>query len=346
MPRPASKVSQIRIDTAEPGVPDRGAGLVRLRLDLGYDGTEFSGWARQPGLRTVQGELESALATVLRLEQPPSLTVAGRTDAGVHARGQVAHLDVAHESSSLITGKVSVQGDEAQRLPRDQRGPMGGAELAGARLVRSLNGVLPADIVVAAVSRAPAGFDARFSALGRRYSYRVADGWPDPLRRRDTLAYPHPLDLDAMNAAAETLLGEHDFAAFCRRREGATTVRSLLAFDWTRDDAGVAVARVEADAFCHSMVRSLVGALLAVGDGRRDVAWLRSLLAATRRESSVTVVAPHGLTLEEVRYPDDEQLASRADQTRRRRDESGHRRRRRELTAADGLAKMPEGRVG
>ncbi|MGH3025475.1 MAG: tRNA pseudouridine(38-40) synthase TruA [Gaiellaceae bacterium] len=312
-----------------------------MRLDLGYDGTHFSGWARQPGRRTVQGELESALATVLRLDQPPSLTVAGRTDAGVHARGQVAHLDVRPLALSALIKQIGATrgtGGCAYLLDHGvERADGAGVGRLLPSLTRSLNGVLPADIVVAAASFAPAGFDARFSALGRRYSYRVADGWADPLRRHDTLAYPRALDLDAMNAASEMLLGEHDFAAFCRRREGATTVRGLLAFNWTRDEAGVAVARVEADAFCHSMVRSLVGALLAVGDGRRDVAWPGSLLDSTSRESGVTVVAPHGLTLEEVRYPDDEMLASRADQTRRRRDDGGCRRNDRAADATTGL---------
>jgi tRNA pseudouridine38-40 synthase len=297
-PGPASKFSQIRTDTHEPDVPAGDVGLVRLRLDIAYDGTEFSGWARQPGRRTVQGDLEAALATVLRLDEPPRLTVAGRTDAGVHARGQVAHLDVRLDGLSAP----------------DHDGAPDGAGFA--RLLRSVNGVLAGDVGVRELAVAPAGFDARFSAVARRYSYRVADGWLDPLRRRDTLLHGHALNLDAMNEAAHELLGEHDFAAFCRRRDGATTVRGLLAFEWRRDDAGVAVARVEADAFCHSMVRSLVGAVLAVGDGRFDVRWLRSLLDARVRDSAVPVVGPHGLTLEEVRYPDDEWLAERAHATR------------------------------
>lgn len=185
--------------------------------------------------------------------------------------------------------------------------------------MRSLNGVLPREVRLRVVRYAPPGFDARFSALSRRYSYRVADGHLDPLRRHDTLVHPRALDVDAMNAATRPLLGEHDFAAFCRPREGATTVRRLLAFDWSRDSAEVAVARVEADAFCHSMVRALVGALLAVGEGRREVGWPASVLAAGVRDSAVTVVAAHGLTLEEVRYPDDAKLADRAAATRRRR---------------------------
>jgi tRNA pseudouridine38-40 synthase len=231
----------------------------------------------------VQGALEDALAVVLRLDAAPTLTVAGRTDAGVHARGQVAQVDVPTEHENLA---------------------------------RHLNGVLPPDIRVRDVTVAPEGFDARFSALSRRYSYRVADGFVDPLRRHDTVAHGKTLDLVVMNDASALLLGEHDFAAYCRQREGASTVRRLLRLDWQRDD-GVAVATVEADAFCHSMVRALVGALLAVGDGRRPVGWPGDVLAARVRDSAVTVAPAHGLTLEEVRYPDDEQLAARAEETRR-----------------------------
>lgn len=281
--------------------------LTRLRIDLGYDGTDFSGWARQPGRRTVQGELEAALATVLRLHQPPQLTVAGRTDAGVHARGQVAHVDLPAPAIMQLDATADSNGCA---LHHD----------AERRLARSLNGVLSADVRIRGVRTAAPGFDARFSALSRRYSYRVADRFVDPLRRHDTLAYPRALDLDAMNAAGRALLGEHDFAAFCRRREGATTVRGLLTFDWTREETGVAVACVEADAFCHSMVRALVGALLAVGDGRRDVRWPASVLKSGVRESAVAVVSAHGLTLEEVSYPDDAQLATRVEQTRRLRE--------------------------
>jgi tRNA pseudouridine38-40 synthase len=262
--------------------------VVRLRVDLGYAGTAYAGWARQPEQRTVQGELEEALRVVLRLSEAPQTTVAGRTDAGVHARGQVAHIDV----------DASPEG-----------------------LARHLNGVLPPDIRVRAVSMAPDGFDARFSALSRRYSYRVADGFLDPLRRHDTVGHGKPLDLIAMNDAAAQLLGEHDFAAYCKQREGATTIRRLLHLDWSRDKDDVAVATVEADAFCHSMVRALVGALLAVGEGRRPRDWPAEVLAVKVRDSAVTVAPPHGLTLEEVRYPQAEELAARAQETRRVRNE-------------------------
>jgi tRNA pseudouridine38-40 synthase len=278
----------------EPAVPLAGdGGLVRLRLDLGYDGTAFAGWATQPGLRTVQSEVEAALATVLRLPAVRA-TCAGRTDAGVHARGQVVHVD------------VPAAAYDAQRDDR--------------ALGRRLAGVLPRDIGVRAVRRAPEGFDARFSALWRRYAYRVSDNpfGPDPLRRHDVFAHRRPLDVDAMHDAARALLGEHDFAAFCRQRPGATTVRTLLELRWAREDELV-VATVLADAFCHSMVRALVGASLAVGEGRRDVTWPAQVLAGRERLPDVLVAAAHGLTLEEVRYPEDAEAADRAAATRRRR---------------------------
>ncbi|MDA0565833.1 tRNA pseudouridine(38-40) synthase TruA [Streptomonospora sp. S1-112] len=267
-----------------------GAAPVRLRLDLAYDGTDFSGWAEQPGRRTVQGELEAALARVLRLAAP-RLTVAGRTDAGVHARGQVAHLDV----------------------------PAAVWAAEGDRLLRRLAGVLPPDVRVRSVAPAPEGFDARFSPLFRRYAYRVSDapGGVDPLRRRDVLWNRRPLDVDRMNEAAAALTGEHDFAAYCRRREGATTVRELLRLHWAVEGDHLYTATVQADAFCHNMVRALVGALLAVGEGRREPDWPGRVLAAGVRDSGVHVIPPHGLTLEEVAYPPPEQLAARARATRR-----------------------------
>ncbi len=278
-------------DADEPAHPTGEGGLVasvRVRLDLAYDGTAFSGWAAQRALRTVQGELEAALGTLARCDPAPRLTVAGRTDAGVHARGQVAHVD----------------------LPP--------AVAADRLLLRRLNGLLPEDVRVHRAAPAPEGFDARFSATWRRYRYRVADGAErvDPLRRADTLAWPRPLDDDRLRAASAGLVGEHDFAAFCRRREGATTVRGLQALDWSRDAAGVLEAVVQADAFCHSMVRSLVGALLAVGEGRRPPEWPASLLTRGSRASDVAVAPPHGLVLEAVAYPPDDELAARQRVTR------------------------------
>ena len=264
---------------------------VRIKIDLSYDGTGFSGWAAQPGQRTVEGVLSETLGHVLRLPAAPRLTVAGRTDTGVHARGQVAHADLPDAAWAA------------------------GADTVARRLSRAL----PPDIRVPAIGQAPEGFDARFSALWRRYSYRVCDdpAAADPLRRHDTLWYRRRLDAAAMNAAAATLLGEHDFAAFCRRREGATTVRALQRLDWERDADGVAIACVVADAFCHNMVRALVGALLAVGDGSRPPSWPSAVLATAVRDPAVRVVPPHGLCLEEVRYPAPDQLAARAALTRR-----------------------------
>jgi tRNA pseudouridine38-40 synthase len=271
----------------EPG----GGGLLRVRLDVSYDGTDFSGWADQPGRRTVQGVLEQALTTVLRIDRP-RLTVAGRTDAGVHAAGQVCHVDI--DASTW-------------------------EELPGDALVRRLAGVLPADLRVRSARKAPVGFDARFSAIWRRYVYRVADhaSGPDPLRRSIVFWHTRPLDISAMNTAAAGLLGTHDFAAFCRAREGATTIRTLRTLTWERAEEGLAIATIEADAFCHNQVRSMVGALLAVGDGRRPADWPAKVLAAGVRDSAVTVVPPSGLTLEAVGYPPDDELAARADRTRR-----------------------------
>jgi tRNA pseudouridine38-40 synthase len=271
---------------------------VRLRLDLAYDGTDFHGWATQPGLRTVQGLLEAALAQVLRVEAAP-VTCAGRTDTGVHARGQVVHVDVAPDVLAASAGRSADPPTEA--------------------LLRRLNGVLPADVRVRGLREVPEAFDARFSAVWRRYAYRIADppALADPLVRRAVLARPRRLDLDAMNAAASGLIGEHDFAAFCKRREGATTVRKLLDLSWGRDAEGLAVASVRADAFCHHMVRSLVGALVAVGEGRRPPSWAAEVLAAGVRDAAVTVVPAHGLTLEEVGYPDDAGLAAQATAARR-----------------------------
>lgn len=262
---------------------------VRWRLDVRYDGTAFSGWAGQRGRRTVQGELELWLGRVLALPEPPRLVCAGRTDAGVHARGQVCHVD----------------------LPR-------GVPTDPASLRRRLRRALPADLVVTGVRRAPAGFDARFAAVWRRYCYRIADPAtvPDPLYRGFVTTVTRHLEVDRLNDAASTLIGLRDFGAFCKRREGATTVRTLLALAGTRDDAGLVSVTVRADAFCHSMVRCLVGALVEVGSGRRTVAWLTALSAAAVRSSEVPVMAAHGLTLEEVGYPPDDQLAARAAEAR------------------------------
>ncbi|WP_328449226.1 tRNA pseudouridine(38-40) synthase TruA [Streptomyces sp. NBC_00386] len=275
-------------DEAEPG-------FVRVRLDLSYDGSEFSGWAKQAGgRRTVQGEIEDALRTVTRTKDTTyELTVAGRTDAGVHARGQVAHVDLPEE------------------LWAEHR----------EKLLKRLSGRLSKDVRVWSLTEAPAGFNARFSAVWRRYAYRVTDepGGVDPLLRSHVLWHDWPLDVEAMNQAAERLLGEHDFAAYCKKREGATTIRTLQQLSLVRGEDGVITATVRADAFCHNMVRSLIGALLFVGDGHRGPDWPGKVLAAGVRDSAVHVVRPHGLTLEEVGYPADELLAARNKEARNKR---------------------------
>jgi tRNA pseudouridine38-40 synthase len=263
---------------------------VRVRLDVAYDGTDFSGWAVQPGRRTVAGVLQDTLTRVYGV--PAALTVAGRTDAGVHAAGQVAHVDL----------------------------PAEGWDRTGPTLVRRLAGLLPGDVRVRAAAVVPPEFDARFSATFRRYEYRVTDAphGAEPLRRHDTLAWPRPLDLDVLNAAASGLVGEHDFAAYCKRKEHATTVREVTRLDWRRDPDGVLVATVQADAFCQAMVRGLVGAMLVAGDGRRPPQWPAAQLTRRERSNEVAVAPPHGLSLVAVGYPDDPAAyAVRAEQTRR-----------------------------
>jgi tRNA pseudouridine38-40 synthase len=261
---------------------------VRVRLDVAYDGTDFSGWAAQPGRRTVAGVLLDALTKVT---EPTGLTVAGRTDAGVHAAGQVAHVDVPDAAWAAL----------------------------GPTLVRRLAGLLPGDVRVRAATAVPDTFDARFSATFRRYEYRVTDApyGADPVRRRDTLAWPRPLDRAALDAAAAGLVGEHDYAAYCRRKENGTTVREVTRLDWRRDPDGVLVATVQADAFCQQMVRSLVGAMLAAGDGRRPPDWPARQLTLRERSSEVTVAPAHGLSLVAVGYPaDPAAYAARAEVTR------------------------------
>jgi tRNA pseudouridine38-40 synthase len=257
---------------------------MRVRLGISYDGTDFSGWARQPDRRTVCGVIEDTVAQVLRSE-PVRLTVAGRTDAGVHATGQVSHVDLP-DTTDL------------------------------AALAYRLNRALPGDVRVLGARQVPDEFDARFSAMRRHYIYRVSDMPVEPLLRNHIVGWPRPLDLDALNEAAAKLLGTHNFVAFCKRREGATTIRELQRLEWCRGKDDVLIAEVAADAFCHSMVRSLVGALLAVGEGRKPTDWPVSLLTAESRSSDVIVAPAHGLVLTAVDYPPEDQLAARATQTR------------------------------
>lgn len=283
---------------------------MRLRLDIAYRGSAFAGWAVQPGQRTVAGVLGEALATVSRTVVP--MVVAGRTDAGVHATGQVAHIDLPDEVLATL-------------IPRDF-GSLAGQDTADGAITglrRRLAGLLPDDVRVWAVSVAPAGFDARFSALRRHYRYRIlcSDWGLPPLGRGDLLHHRRRLDAEAMQRAAEPLVGLHDFAAYCKPREGATTIRELQQLGVTsqvREQDGALAVQVDvaADAFCHSMVRSLVGALLAVGDGRRGISRPAELLAARQRTAEIAVAPARGLTLMRVDYPPDADLAGRAEQTR------------------------------
>ena len=296
-----------------PPAPDetQAAGTTRIRLDIAYDGTGMSGWATQPGLRTVQGQIEAGLAGILHSHPPtPVLTVAGRTDAGVHATGQVAHFDL--------------NPDQADGLVRVRRGKGRPPTPLAIMVQRRLGGILVTqpEIVIKSSVLAPPGFDARFSALYRRYEYRIADSvvGHDPLQRFRTTWHGFALDVDAMDAAAATLIGLHDFATYCKPRPGATTIRTLQEFRWRRDPDGVLVASVQADAFCHSMVRALVGACVAVGEGRLAADRLVDLRIERARTSEFKVMPAQGLTLLHVGYPADELLALRARETRARRE--------------------------
>ena len=304
--------------------------MVRLRLDLAYDGGAFYGWARQPTLRTVQGELEQALHTILRVsaddpDEPLRLTVAGRTDTGVHALHQVCHLDVGEATLERCVGHMGVPAPEA--------------------LFRRLSRMVPDDIAIHAVSVAPEGFDARFSALERTYVYRICDDARpvDPRMRGFVLALDDRLDLDAMNAAAAMTIGLHDFGSFATPNPGGTTIREVKRAHWSRipvsplvpgasggagtaggytvpaAESGLVCFTIVADAFARNMVRSLVNACVKVGQGRKDLDWFAEKMATPLREGSTGPIAPQGLTLEHVAYPAADQLAARAEAIRAKR---------------------------
>ena len=304
--------------------------MVRLRLDLAYDGGAFYGWARQPTLRTVQGELEQALHTILRVpaddpDEPLRLTVAGRTDTGVHALHQVCHLDVGESTLDRCVGHMGVPAPEA--------------------LFRRLSRMVPDDIAIHAVSVAPEGFDARFSALERTYVYRICDDARpvDPRMRGFVLALDDRLDLDAMNAAAAMTIGLHDFGSFATPNPGGTTIREVKRAHWLRipvsplvpgasggagtaggytvpaAESGLVCFTIVADAFARNMVRSLVNACVKVGQGRKDLDWFAEKMATPLREGSTGPIAPQGLTLEHVAYPAADQLAARAEAIRAKR---------------------------
>jgi tRNA pseudouridine38-40 synthase len=269
------------------------SGFRRLRLDLSYDGTNFSGWAVQPDRRTVQQVIEDAISTVAQAKA--ETIVAGRTDAGVHATGQVIHVD----------------------LPES-------LELAD--LAYKLNRILDEDIRINQISIAPPAFHARFSALRRYYEYRILDENKviPPLARFNTESWYRPLDVDVMNQASALLLGTHNYAAFCKFREGATTIRTLESYSWRRDSDGYLIGDVVADAFCYSMVRNLVGAIVCVADGRKDVSWISTLLEDKERVSDSLVFSGRGLNLYKVDYPSDAELLERAAKTIARREEEAN----------------------
>lgn len=277
-------------------------GLIRLRLDLAYRGAPFHGWARQPGLLTVQGRLEEALTLITR--QPAQLTVAGRTDAGVHARGQVAHLDVPKEFwLSLSRGREESDEERGERL-RARLESLAGRGLNGALAIKQIR----------VVSR---DFDARFSALSRTYRYLICDDprAQDPCRL-DIARTSSPLEDEKMQVAAQALCGEHDFLPFAKPREGATTVRTLHSFTVSRPRDGIVQAMISADAFCHSQVRFMMGALIEIGRGKYDPNWIGELLAAGVRDQRVPLADGRGLTLWEVAYPPADQYGLQAEKAK------------------------------
>ena len=265
------------------------SGFRRLRLDIAYDGSNFYGWAAQPGRRTLQDLVEKAISQIARIDAES--IVAGRTDAGVHATGQVIHVDV---PDTIFT-----------------------ADLTYKDLRYKLNRILDEDVRIMNITDAPAGFHARFSALRRYYTYKIIDNNDviPPLTRHDVASWYRPLDVDLMNKASALALGHHDFAAFCKFKVGGTTIRTLEKYQWQRTSAGVLVAEVVADAFCYSMVRNLVGAVVCVADGRKDPSWIGELLANKERVSDSLVFPARGLTLYQVDYPSNDQLLERAQVT-------------------------------
>ena len=272
-------------------------GFSRFRIDLAYDGTDFSGWAKQPGLRTVQGEILRALEQIFGASKEDfGIRVAGRTDAGVHADHQVCHIDISTEQLSRL----------------------GRSDFSAKRL----NSLLPDDVRILSVATAPAGFDARFSATGRSYRFLLADSncQPDPKRSRYSLEVKGELDLDRMNRAAKNLIGLKDFGAFCRPREGATTIRELRKLVAQRLQDQVIEVSLEADAFCHNMVRAIVGSLIAVGLGKLTPEELAEIQVTAKRVSKFKVVDAKGLSLSGISYPEDSELANQAEKARNKRD--------------------------
>jgi tRNA pseudouridine38-40 synthase len=274
------------------------SGFRRLRIDIAYDGTAFFGWAAQPDKRTIQDLVEDAIARISRSDVES--VVAGRTDAGVHATGQVIHVDLPDALFSEGLSYIDLR--------------------------YKLNRILDEDVRIMQISDAPDGFHARFSALRRIYTYKILDANEviPPLSRYDVAPWYRPLDVELMNTASALVLGHHDFAAFCKFKEGGTTIRTLEKYQWHRDETGLLVAEVIADAFCYSMVRNLVGAVVCVADGRKDPSWMAELLANKERVSDSLVFPARGLSLTQVDYPSDQELLDRAKVTIGKRGDGPH----------------------
>jgi tRNA pseudouridine38-40 synthase len=277
----------------EPLVANAAQGLIRIRGKISYDGKDFSGWGMQPNRRTVQGELENAISTLLRVDRVV-VQCAGRTDAGVHATAQVIHFDIAEKDTMEMKD-----------------------------LTYRINAILPEDISIQELVVTAADFDARFAALSRSYEYLIYQGQRNPLLRDRAHRSYLPLDVKAMNDASQSLIGLHDFSAFCKKREGATTIRTLMKFAWTETPDGLIKVELQADAFCYSMVRGLIGAVLAIGEGKFDKAWLENYLAGKEREAHVFAAPALGLTLVDVEYPAPSEYAQRIAETLQVRDSDG-----------------------
>ena len=264
------------------------SGFFRIRIDLSYDGTNFYGWGKQADRRTVQGELEAALFTLFQREL--DTVVAGRTDAGVHASGQVCHVDVPENDYT----------DIAYRLNR----------------------ILNDEIRIKSVSKVSDDFHARFGALRRHYIYKIKDGngFIEPTARLDVTPWYRHLNVDLMNQAAATLIGENDFFSYARFREKATTTRDLQRFEFERDANGLILAHVTADAFLYNMVRALIGTMVYIGEGRFPITWAKEVLEQRERPSDSVVFPAKGLTFAGVDYPADSELKSRILKTMQHRD--------------------------
>lgn len=269
----------------EPLVTSVPEGFIRIRGEVAYDGKNFSGWGMQPDRRTVQGVIEDAFSQIIG--GPRTIVqCAGRTDAGVHATGQVMHLDIPLNWKDRLDD-----------------------------LAYKVNAILDEDVVIKALVHTNQNFDARFAALSRSYTYFIQEGLRDPLTRDRVYQHRRYLDVEAMNDASQVLLGLHDFSAFCRKTDYGTSIRNLQKFSWTRTQDGLIRVDITSDAFCYSMVRALVGALISIGEGKRTKQWLSDYLETGERDFGVFMAPAHPLTLVQVEYPPESEYANRIEKT-------------------------------